>query len=845
MMGLTQKEAERRLRVYGANEIRHTKKINPWKIFLSQFTSPLILILIFAAIASIVIGFLPGGESSLADSAMILLIVFGAGMCGFLQEYKAEKAIEALRRMATPKAKVIRDGKEMEIPARYVVPGDVIVIESGDVVPADAEIKEAFDLEVDESILTGESRAVRKRVSDKVFMNTCVTGGSAKAVVISTGMKTEIGRIAGKLQEIEEEKTAFQVELSKLSKKLSLLILILTVIITLVGVFKYGWYQSLLTAIALAVAAIPEGLPAVVVLALALGANTMAKKRALIRKLSIVESVGAVDIICTDKTGTLTKNEMTVTKLFFDDREFDVTKSRPTLGKAGELLLLCGVLCNNSTVSYDEKGNKKYLGDQTEVALRKIGERFGFVREQLEKRYKRVNEIPFDSKRKMMSVVVENPSKKKRGNYIMFSKGAPEVLIERCDRIYRNGKIVKMSKRMKERVLKQNEAFASRALRVLGFAFKEIDAKEGAEKNLVWLGLQAMIDPPRPEVRRALRDCRTAGIRVIMITGDNPLTAKAIADEIGLETKGVVEGKYIDKMNDRELEARLNSGINVFARTNPFHKLRILKILQKENRVAMTGDGVNDALALKKADVGIAMGKKGTEVAKEASDIILLDDNFSTIRNAIEEGRRIFDNIRKFVNYLLTCNFAEVGVLFLATLFLTLDKPVLLPIQILWINLLTDGMPALALGVDPPTPDIMRRPPRRKGEPILNRALLLTIILIGIVMTALLLATFYAVLPLGIEVARTTLFTGFVLYEFVRIAAIRFRERLGFFANRWLAYALLVSMLLQLFIIYSPCASYFYTTPLGIIPWVVLISGTLAGFAVSIIIAKVITKLIC
>jgi len=843
MMGLTQKEAERRLRVYGANEIRHTKKINPWKIFLSQFTSPLILILIFAAIASIVIGFLPGGESSLADSAMILLIVFAAGICGFLQEYKAEKAIEALRRMATPKAKVIRDGKEMEIPARYVVPGDVIVIESGDVVPADAEIKEAFDLEVDESILTGESRAVRKRVSDKVFMNTCVTGGSAKAVVISTGMKTEIGRIAGKLQEIEEEKTAFQVELSKLSKKLSLLVLILTVIITLVGVFKYGWYQSLLTAIALAVAAVPEGLPAVVVLALALGANTMAKKRALIRKLSIVESVGAVDIICTDKTGTLTKNEMTVTKLFFDDREFDVTKSRPTRGKAGELLLLCGVLCNNSTVSYDEKGNKKYLGDQTEVALRKIGERFGFVREQLEKRYKRVNEIPFDPKRKMMSVVVENPSKKKRGNYIMFSKGAPEVLIERCDRIYRNGKIVKMSKRMKERVLKQNEAFASRALRVLGFAFKEIDAKEGAEKNLVWLGLQAMIDPPRPEVRRALRDCRTAGIRVIMITGDNPLTAKAIADEIGLETKGVVEGKDIDKMNDRELEAQLNSGINVFARTNPFHKLRILKILQKENRVAMTGDGVNDALALKKADVGIAMGKKGTEVAKEASDIILLDDNFSTIRNAIEEGRRIFDNIRKFVNYLLTCNFAEVGVLFLATLFLTLDKPVLLPIQILWINLLTDGMPALALGVDPPTPDIMRRPPRRKGEPILNRALLLTIILIGIVMTALLLATFYLVLPLGIEVARTTLFTGFILYEFVRIAAIRFQERLGFFANRWLAYALLVSLLLQLFIIYSPCASYFHTTPLGVIPWVVLISGTLAGFAISILTARIITRL--
>jgi len=843
MMGLTQKEAERRLRIYGENEIRHIKKINPWKIFLSQFTSPLILILIFAAIASIVIGFLPGGESSLADSAMILLIVFAAGICGFLQEYKAEKAIEALRRMATPKAKVIRDGKEMEIPARHVVPGDVIVIESGDVVPADAEIKEAFDLEVDESILTGESRAVRKRVSDKVFMNTCVTGGSAKAVVISTGMRTEIGKIAGKLQEIEEEKTAFQVELSKLSKKLSLLVLILTVIITLVGVFKYGWYQSLLTAIALAVAAIPEGLPAVVVLALALGANTMAKKRALIRKLSIVESVGAVDIICTDKTGTLTKNEMTVTKLFFDDREFDVMKSRPTLGKAGELLLLCGVLCNNSTVSYDEKGSKKYLGDQTEVALRKIGERFGFVREHLEKRYKRVNEIPFDPKRKMMSVVVENPSKKKRGNYIMFSKGAPEVLIERCDRIYRNGKIVKMSKRMKERVLKQNEAFASRALRVLGFAFKEIDAKEGAEKNLVWLGLQAMIDPPRPEVRRALRDCRTAGIRVIMITGDNPLTAKAIADEIGLETNGVLEGKDIDKMNDRELEARLNSGINVFARTNPFHKLRILKILQKENRVAMTGDGVNDALALKKADVGIAMGKKGTEVAKEASDIILLDDNFSTIRNAIEEGRRIFDNIRKFVNYLLTCNFAEVGVLFLATLFLTLDKPVLLPIQILWINLLTDGMPALALGVDPPTPDLMRRPPRRKGEPILNRALLLTIILIGIVMTALLLATFYAVLPLGIEVARTTLFTGFILYEFVRIAAIRFRERLGFFANRWLAYALLVSLLLQLFIIYSPCASYFHAIPLGVIPWVVLICGTLAGFAISILAARIITRL--
>lgn len=824
------------LEKYGKNEIRRFKKVSMLKIFLSQFTSPLILILIAAAIISWAIGFLPGQESDIIDTILILMIVFASGIAGFFQEYKAEKSVEALQKMATPKAKVIRNGKEMEITAADIVPDDLILLESGDIVPADAKLVEAFNLDLDESILTGESHTVGKKTSEQIFMNTFVTVGSAKAVVTKTGMQTEVGKIASRLQEIEEGKTPFQVELSRFGRKICWLIIGLTILLAFIGFFKYELYQALLIAISLAVAAIPEGLPAVVVLALAFGAKSMVNKNALARKLSVVESIGAVDIICTDKTGTLTKNEMEVEKIFSNNKAFDAdTADRKDI----DLLLTCGALCNNSSIGYDQEGNKKYLGDQTEVAIRKVADRFGLVKEELEKDYKRVNEVSFTSKRKMMSVVCRHEK------YFVYSKGAPEVLIEKCDRIYQNGRITKLTRGAKEKILDYNREFASRALRVLGFAFKETKKPEqGVEEKLVWIGLQAMIDPPRDEVRQALKDCRTAGIRTIIITGDNSLTAKAIADDIGLESKGILEGDDLDRISDEELETRLESGVNIFARTSPFHKFRILKILQKKNRVMMTGDGVNDALALKKADVGIAMGIRGTDVAKGASDMILLDDNFATIRDAIKEGRKIFDNIRKFVNYLFVCNFAEVGVIFSAALLLALKEPILLPVQILWINLLTDGIPAIALGIDPPRPDVMLRPPRRKEEPIINKSLWWIIGAVGTGKTIILLLTFFIVLPFGIDIARTTLFTGFILYEFLRIGVIRYQEELSFFANKWLILALIVSVLLQLMIIYTPLNIYFHLVPLGIFQWLILFGGLAIGWVASIAITKTIIRFV-
>jgi Ca2+-transporting ATPase len=836
LKGLSSKEAQKRLKLYGPNEIKRIRKLSAWKILLEQFKSPLILILLVAAIISLVITFIEK-TYEISDSILILLIVFISSIAGFFQNWKAERTIEALQKLAMPKAKVIRDSEQKEIPVSEIVPGDLIIIEAGDVVPADSKIIESHNLQIDESILTGESQAVDKRKDDLVYMHTYVFSGNAKALVVKTGMRTEIGKLASKMQEIEEVPTAFQQELEKFSKKICIGIVLLLVFIALAGYFKFGLYLALLTAISLAVAAIPEGLPAVLTLSLALGAREMAKKKALIRKLPIVESIGAIDIICTDKTGTLTENKMSVRKVFFDGRVWDVKELNT---KEAELLLKCCALCNNTSIIIED-GKKVLIGDQTEIALRRFAEEKGFVKEELEKVWKRTKEISFSSVRKMMSVECEF-----NGKYFVWAKGAPEVLVEKCNRIYINGKVVRLTKKLKQEILKMNEKFASKALRVLGIAYKDeekpIEEKE-MEKELIWLGLVGLIDPPRKEVKKALEDCKNAGIRVIMITGDNPLTAKAIADEIGLETKGVLEGKDIDKLSDEELEEKLSKGINIFARTSPFHKLRILELLQKKHRVAMTGDGVNDSLALKKADVGIAMGMRGTEVAKEASDMILLDDNFATIRDAIREGRRIFDNIRKFINYLFVCNLSEVLVIFFATLFIALNEPILLPVQILWINLLTDGLPAIALGLDPARKDVMQRPPRKKEEGIINRQLALIIGVIGLKKAILLFIVFLIFLfASGIEIARTVLFTGFILYEFVRIAVIRYQEELSWFANKILLLALGISLALQLLIIYTPLGKWFYVVPLGIYEWLILLVGIIIGWVSSIALTKLIMK---
>lgn len=840
--GLTAKEAQKKLKESGPNELVRTSRVKPLKILLSQFTSPLIIILIAAAVISVSVGFFPGQDSNTIDAVLILIIVLVSGIFGFIQDYEAEKTIEALQKMAVPKARVIREGREMEIPSAEVVPDDILLLESGDMITADCQLLKTFHLEVDESILTGESEAVRKQVNDPVFSNTFITGGNATAKVTYTGMDTKIGKVAESLQEMGEEKTSFQKELAILSKRMSILILFIGIAIAIIGYFKFGFYNSILTAISLAVAAIPEGLPAVVVLALAVGANLMVKRKALIRKLSIIESIGAVDIICTDKTGTLTKNEMTVVKLYCNNGEIDVSGEKnenvQSLDKTAETLLKCGILCNNSSNETGDDGELKYFGEQTEIALRKASQRH--IEKSLISKYKRVNEVSFSSKRKMMSVVVLDD----QNQYTVFSKGAPEVILEKCNRIMLSGELKPLTESLKESILNKNAQLAKQALRVLGFAWKPAEnATDNIEEELVWLGLQGMIDPPREEVKQALEECKTASIRVIMITGDNPMTAEAIAAQIGLETEGTVSGPELDQMKNDELENKLKNNVNVFARTNPFHKLRILEALGKEHRVAMTGDGVNDALAIKKADVGISMGKKGTEVAKQASDIVLLDDNFSTIKEAVKEGRTIFNNIRKFINYLLTCNFAEVAVIFLATLIFSMNEPILFPVQLLWINLLTDGLVALALGVDPPAKDIMKKKPRKMDEPVINKQLGWLIGIIGIKKTIILLLTFFIVLQFnGIEKARTVLFAGFVLYEFIRIASIRYQEKLNWLSNKWLLFALFGSLLLQLIIIYSPLNQYFFVQPLGLKDWGVLMVGSVVGFALALPITSAVVK---
>lgn len=838
-MGLTSKEASERLIQYGKNEISRTEKHSLLLILARQFSSPLILVLLGAALISFAIGYLPNQEPHLIDTILILVIVILSGVLGFIQDYNAEKTIEALHQMALPMALVIRDEVEQEIPVSNVVPGDVLMIEAGDMVCADGTVYDEFHLDLDESILTGESQAIHKNNDDPVYKNTMATGGVGKVLVTATGKNTKIGHVASELENVEEEKSNFQVELSGLSKKLSIVTLLITLIIGVVGIFKFGFYTSILTAISLAVAAIPEGLPAVVVLALALGAGRMFRKNALIRKLPIVESVGAVDIICTDKTGTLTLNEMTVTHVFYNSLErpltslIDIEDPDPT----AKLLFHCANTCNNSSIGFKEDGTQHYFGDQTEIALKKAAKLV--LGERDLPSFRKINELSFNSERKRMTVEVRDNSE----THFVFSKGAPEVLLPRCTHVMIDNTVTVLDDKLRTEIIEQTKNFASRALRVLGFAYKDKKSShKDLEEELIWIGLQAMIDPPRAEASDALQDCQQAGIRVIMITGDNPITASAIAKQVGLTSDHVLEGSEIDDLSDEALEKQLSEGVNIFARTDPFHKLRILEILEKDHTVAMTGDGVNDALAIRRAVVGISMGKKGTEVAKQASDIVLLDDNFSSIRDAIREGRTIFNNTRKFIDYLLTCNLAEVGLIFFITLFFSFNEPILYPVQLLWINLLTDGLVALALGADPPVKDIMNKPPRKNREPLINKELAWMIGFIGIKKAIILIITFLIVLPLGLDIARSTLLTGIVLFEFVRIGAIRYGEQLGWFDNKWLVAGLIGSLALQIALIYSPWNHFFYLTPLGWFEWGILLVGVVVGYFLAVVITKAVMQ---
>ncbi len=837
--GLTNAEVNRRIKKYGYNEIEEKKKINPLKIFISQFKSFVVGILIVAVIVSLLV-------NEYLDAIVIAAILIINAVLGFIQEYRAEKSIEALKKLAPQKARVIRDSKIQEILAKFLVPGDIIELEAGDKVPGDSRLINVIDLATQEASLTGESNAVSKTtqklkeniqigdMTNMLFSSTDIVRGKATAIVTSTGNNTEIGKIAKLIESVEVEQTPLQKQLSVLGKFLAILTVIVTIIVFITGVLKGGpIVEILITSIALAVAAVPEGLPAVVTISLALGVRRMVKRNSLIRKLPSVETLGETSVICSDKTGTLTMNEMTVTKLYVNNKIIDVTGfGYRTEGKFSEdpknfsLLLRIGVLCNNSSIG------KKIIGDPTEASLLVSAAKAKFSKESLQRQFPRLQEIPFSSERKMMSTINKVGNKK-----VMHTKGSPEKIIKLCNKILINGRTTILTNTKKKEILKVNDGLASKALRILAFAYKENNSKEN---NLVFVGLQGMIDPPRKEVKDSIILCKKAGIKVIMITGDHKLTAVAIANQLGIEGD-VLTGQELDKTN-------LNSIVNkvaIYARVNPIHKNKIVEALQKKkNIVAMTGDGVNDAPALKKANIGIAMGIKGSDVSKEASDMILVDDDFSSIVSAIEEGRGIYNNIRKFVNYLLSSNFGEILVIFLASL---MGWPLpLIAIQLLWINLITDGLPALALGVDPSSKDIMNEKPRKKDTPIIDKDMKFHIFIIGILIAAATLFLFNRSLSNGLVYARTIAFTSLVVFEIFRLQMVRARFHTKIFSNKYLILAVLSSIALQLLVIYTPLANVFHTTAIQLVDWAYIIGiGAIIyviGMGIRIIGNRIIVK---
>ncbi|WP_137285639.1 cation-translocating P-type ATPase [Halorussus salinisoli] len=824
--GLSTEAATERREQVGPNEIESDQQRGPVRIFLAQFSSALIWVLLVAAALSFAIG-------HVVDAVLIGIILLANGVFGFIQEYRAEQSLEALRELSTPTVTVRRDGTEREVEATNLVPGDVVLLEQGDVVPADGRLVEERNLEVDEAALTGESVPVEKTTGqvdaetplaereNMVYRGTSVSRGSAVVVVVATGMDTEVGAIATELIGAEDPRTPLQRDLDRLGRRLGFGVVALSALIVPLLVFEgRGMVQAGLTAVSLAVAAVPEGLPAVVTLTLALGVRRMAGENALVRTLPAVEALGAVNVVCTDKTGTLTEGEMRVRAAWVHDEVFTVDEN----GSEDRLDLLfeIGAVCNDATA--DE-------GDPTERALVAAAEERGFDVEALRQDYPRRDEVPFSSERKRMATVHDD---------VVYVKGAPGVVLDRSTRILTSEGPVELDARTRTRIEQQIDAFAEDALRVLGFAYKERTTDGGQEENLVFVGLQGLLDPPREEVRDAIADTKRAGIDVKVITGDNPVTARAIATQVGVESS-VLSGQEIEALDDAALRERVEE-VDVYARAEPTHKVRILKALQANGHsVAMTGDGVNDAPALKNADVGIAMGVRGTDVAKQASDIVLLDDNYASIRTAIERGRTVFDNVWKFVAYLLSANAAEVAVVFVASLFGYLILPA---VQLLWINLLTDGLPALALGTDP-TGDVMDRQPRDRTTGIIDSDMLGFIGGAGLTATVLMLGlTFYilAGAPAVTPYAMTMVFTGFVLFEFVKLYVVRWTKDTPTLTNAWLAVAVVASLLLQLAVLYTPLSEYFGTVPLSVADWgllgVVLLVGTPALLVVGWLIKR-------
>ncbi|MEM2153070.1 MAG: calcium-translocating P-type ATPase, PMCA-type [Candidatus Bathyarchaeia archaeon] len=878
--GLSAEEAGKRLLEYGPNKLISKGGVSPIKIFLNQFKDIFVLMLIAAIIISIVMAFAkpePPAMEDYADALTIGAIVILNAIVGFVQEYRSEKAIEAMRKLTAPKATVIRDGHSIVIPAEEVVPGDILVLETGDRVAADARLIEVVELKTNEAVLTGESTPVEKHVgilpentpvSDRrnmVFMATHVVYGRGKAVVTSTGMKTEFGKIAELVQEMEEEETPLKAKLERFAKKLGAIVIVICVIVfalELIDIYVYGaakaesLMDAFFTAVALAVSAVPEGLPAVVTVTLALGARELAKRNAIIRRLSSAETLGSVTVICSDKTGTLTKGEMTVRRIYVNGKIIEVTgvgyeakgeflegdkrvdvKSRPDLS----LLLIGSALCTNA--QYD---GKSVFGDSTEGALIVAAAKAGLWKEDLEKIYPRIYEVPFTSERKKMTTV----HKSNDGRLMVFMKGAPEVVLQHCTHILKNGKPERLSERDRKEILSVNERMASEALRVLGVAYRELneneidlgkEAQKVIESNLTFIGLLGMIDPPREEAKIANQVCQKAGIKTVMITGDHKLTAIAIAKDIGIMQEGdlALTGEELDRMSDEEFE-KIVENVKVYARVSPEHKLRIVRALKKKGHiVAMTGDGVNDAPALKQADIGIAMGITGTDVTKEAADMILADDNFATIVRAIEGGRTIYDNIRKFAFFLLRCNFDELFVIGTFAL-LGLELP-LTPGMILWINLVTDGGPAIALSQDPPAEDVMSRPPRDPKEGILQGkvASILATMVTQFLGTAVLFYVAYYIWGRPLEEARTLAFVQATLQELVVVWNSRSDTKnafkVGFTNNKYLLAAVLASAALTALVPYFGIIfgiPLFGAAPLDLQDWLLAAPISLMGFLI-------------
>lgn len=844
--GLSSPEAARRLERHGPNSIAVERKISPLHIFIGQFRNLLVLLLLAAALISLTVSFINPAQADALNAVLIFTVVLANAVLGFLQEYKAEKSMEALTKMSAPLATVMRDGKEVDVRSEDVVPGDILLLAEGDKVAADARLVECFSLYTDESMLTGESVPARKELPElepqtplaerrnMVYMNTVITRGKATAVVVDTGMKTEMGRIAKEIAEAPEKVTRFQVEIEDLGRKVSIIILAMLVVIAATEfILRTGDLLFIfVAAVALGVAAIPEGLPAVVTLALSLATSRMLKQNALTRRLSTVQDLGSVNVICTDKTGTLTENVMTVTRMYFDGKPLEVGGSGLELAggftprpepEEFEMLLLCGVLCNDA-----RQAGGRFRGDPTEIAVLLPAYKAGIDVDGVRKRWKRVGEVPFSSDRKLMSTANSDGRKT-----YAFVKGAPEVILSRCTRINEGGRPRSMTGRDMQEILRHNRSMASHELRVLAFACRENPASFGEkdmENGLVFLGLMGMRDPPRSGVKEAVDDCRRAGIRVIMITGDNRYTAEAVGHELGF-AGAAISGDELDALSEKQL-AKTVEATDIYARTSPRHKVLLLRALQKNGHiVCMTGDGVNDAAAIKNSDIGIAMGIRGTEVAKQASDMVILDDNFITIRNAIAEGRATFDNIRKFVAYMLGANISEVLVVFFATVTALGISP-RIAVQLLWINLVTDGLPAVALGIDPPARGIMQRPPRKKSERIVDRDTMYFLGSIGIAATLTLLLLYaFCMGAGGAAKAYTVLFTSFVVLEMLTVYIVRWKHGTALQSNLWLHLAVAASLALQLVLLYTPLNSLFGIVPLSLEEWAG-IAAAMAGYLI-------------